>query len=691
MRVLHVFFNFEYFRMESINVIFPIAGDGTRFGGNAFKPFLDATEKKFIELAKEPFTHLAKDFTITYYFIFREDQENKFEVKKTLSTLFPNENLEFIILPEPTNGPLQTVQKAIEVRSISGPTFVCDCDHMINVKPFLPILKQQLQADIIIPVWEISEDQQKSWAKVKLSLNNKILAYHEKEQIPIVSFYKVKGIIGCYLFKDINILKNFKTQDGNMTEFFNASTQLGYKTDVVDIEEAEFFGTPEQLIEFRFNRAKRYTFLVDIDGTILYLPKHVPYEASDTQILPGTIEKLNEWKRKGHRIILITGRETARREKLIKQLSDLQIPYDELITGTNSGTRILINDKKPYCPFHKMAIAVQLQRNQGIKDIHIEDTPELIKILKGGSFATVFLIKRNKQLMVRKYIEKTKENEIHYQTLKRQLDDLQRFDYYSPGCVPKIFNVYESPDEFYFDMEYLEHYDELTKFSYAIIQKNLAKVIERLKNDIYCYKKEIDGKGWLNDFLSTKIFSKYEFIENIDNIFYKLINNDYMFINEKKVKGLRYYFKTTELNIYPTHVSPIHGDLTLENILYNPITEDFKFIDQSGSRYVDPFEFDVAKLLQSLLAKYGEWDNLPNLCSYDDQNNFKVNERFLETDKEKYEFMLKEFGSNTNNIYKKGVFFLSMYLIRMIPFLLKKSKDTAYLGMLLSLYYLNTL
>ena len=78
MRVLHVFFNFEYFRMESINVIFPIAGDGTRFGGNAFKPFLDATEKKFIELAKEPFTHLAKDFTVTYYFIFREDQENKF-------------------------------------------------------------------------------------------------------------------------------------------------------------------------------------------------------------------------------------------------------------------------------------------------------------------------------------------------------------------------------------------------------------------------------------------------------------------------------------------------------------------------------------------------------------------------------------------------------------------------------------
>ena len=36
----------------SINVLFPVAGDGLRFGG-CFKPLLDATEKKFIELAKE--------------------------------------------------------------------------------------------------------------------------------------------------------------------------------------------------------------------------------------------------------------------------------------------------------------------------------------------------------------------------------------------------------------------------------------------------------------------------------------------------------------------------------------------------------------------------------------------------------------------------------------------------------------
>jgi hypothetical protein len=48
-----------------------------------------------------------------------------------------------------------------------------------------------------------------------------------------------------------------------------------------------------------------------------------------------------------------------------------------------------------------------------------------------------------------------------------------------------------------------------------------------------------------------------------------------------------------------------------------------------------------------------------------------------------------EFDKDTESIFKKGVFFLSMYLIRMIPFLIKKSKETGYLGLLLSLYYLH--
>ena len=57
---------------SNINVIFPMAGDGTRFGGIEFKPFIDGTEKLFIELAKEPLNSLKDKYSPSFYFIFNE-------------------------------------------------------------------------------------------------------------------------------------------------------------------------------------------------------------------------------------------------------------------------------------------------------------------------------------------------------------------------------------------------------------------------------------------------------------------------------------------------------------------------------------------------------------------------------------------------------------------------------------------
>mgnify|MGYP003125675168 CR=1 FL=1 len=40
--------------MNNINLIFPVAGEGSRFGG-VFKPFLKIGDKHFIEVTYEPF------------------------------------------------------------------------------------------------------------------------------------------------------------------------------------------------------------------------------------------------------------------------------------------------------------------------------------------------------------------------------------------------------------------------------------------------------------------------------------------------------------------------------------------------------------------------------------------------------------------------------------------------------------
>ena len=69
-----------------------MAGDGTRFGGEQFKPFIDGTEKLFIEIAAESFDPLvAAGHQLAYHFIYRRDRELRFGVEARLESLCEGE------------------------------------------------------------------------------------------------------------------------------------------------------------------------------------------------------------------------------------------------------------------------------------------------------------------------------------------------------------------------------------------------------------------------------------------------------------------------------------------------------------------------------------------------------------------------------------------------------------------------
>lgn len=114
------------------------------------------------------------------------------------------------------------------------------------------------------------------------------------------------------------------------------------------------------------NRPK--TIICDIDGTLV---KHVsPLETAKPnfkmELLPGTIEKLQEWDVKGYNIILISGRREGARKETEKQLAEVGIIYDKLILGVGGGIRYLINDKKSD-DTTDTALSYSLVRNKGIK------------------------------------------------------------------------------------------------------------------------------------------------------------------------------------------------------------------------------------------------------------------------------------------------------------------------------------
>ena len=113
------------------------------------------------------------------------------------------------------------------------------------------------------------------------------------------------------------------------------------------------------------------TIFCDIDGTLIKHKGNQTQQIVQTpELLPGSLEKINEWDKKGYQLILITGRRESLRKVTEKQLLSLGIFYDKLIMGISSGERIIINDlkqdsKKPtasaYCP----------PRNFGLEEVEV--------------------------------------------------------------------------------------------------------------------------------------------------------------------------------------------------------------------------------------------------------------------------------------------------------------------------------
>jgi len=120
------------------------------------------------------------------------------------------------------------------------------------------------------------------------------------------------------------------------------------------------------------NEKRPATIFCDIDGTLV---KHQsPFlscrQDNKMEILNGTLEKLEEWDRRGYNIILTTGRRESMRKQTEKQLSKAGIIYDQLVMGIGGGKRYIINDRKPSGD-KDYAYAINLKRNQGIKDVKI--------------------------------------------------------------------------------------------------------------------------------------------------------------------------------------------------------------------------------------------------------------------------------------------------------------------------------
>lgn len=672
-----------------MNLVFPIAGKGERFGG-VFKPFLKIGDITFIEKTLESFIDIHK---YNIFFICTEEQCIKYDVQNKLNNILGNIlNFTLITIPTQTSGPLQTIREALRICKISGPSIVCDCDHYLDANNIVELTLSG-KFDAVIPTYIINKNDYYNWSKIVFDKNNNIIKLVEKNKIE--DNYTYKGIIGCIGFKNIENILYCSDEFQFISEYLDDMLKKKYILYSIDIDHILTYGDTDMYNNAINILRSKMTFFCDIDGVLLKHNDHSTNNINNNLIING-FEKLQQLKADGHKIILTTARNKKNKKDLEKLLNNKNIVYDELVMGCNPGSRILINDRKPSKPFSQQAIAYEVQRDLGLANLNLYNLDEefntkILSVKSGNSFATTFLLEKDQQKIIRKYIIKNKNNLIHYQKLKRQYQDIYRFNFLSSiNIVPKILNERDSFFDYFYDMEYLDGFLNLSLYDHNKQIIILQDILNVLHDNIYSMNQKIDGMNWLHNFLNNKIYSKLIKYQKIDSIFDYLINSKNIHINGKKYFGLRKIFDLLDFKIFaPNYISPIHGDMTLENIMYDGL-HGWRLIDMDGSDIFDYAAQDLGKIYQSILTNYQEWKNLNLSINYSD-NNITCNDTFF-----KYHIndMLYTINSiwnsilNTKHTHSIGVFYMSCYFIRFVSFRMQISLEHGYFAILMAIVWL---
>jgi hypothetical protein len=235
-----------------VNVFFPMAGQGARFG-HRFKPFLMIDDTTFIEAAVRPFLGFASQIA-RLVFVYLEEQERAFEVSARLAAMFPGAGLEIetVRLDAPTRGPAETIGRAVARLAARGPAMICDCDHSLDVEPLFAAFTRSgaVAFDALLPVWPLDGEDVAAWSVARVD-GDRVREVAEK-RIPDGEGVAM-GVIGCYGFPDIATAAARADALG-ATNFSDVIAALLAERGVVRaarIAHARFFGDPARLAQAR--------------------------------------------------------------------------------------------------------------------------------------------------------------------------------------------------------------------------------------------------------------------------------------------------------------------------------------------------------------------------------------------------------------------------------------------------------
>ena len=267
---------------------------------------------------------------------------------------------------------------------------------------------------------------------------------------------------------------------------------------------------------------------------------------------------------------------------------------------------------------------------------------KFIKDLKGFSGCGLSLYSSDDGYFVRKISKSLEYNERLIKQMAKQKFFQEKLAN-DKLTAPKVIAEGYIDDLFFFDMEYIngltliDFISNATKEDLEILAKDVAGIISHFKK-IPATNEEIN--------LAQK------FKDKIDEIKRKTLESESSSLDK------------LNLSILPKLKSTYcHGDLTFENIIYNPDSKKYYLIDFLDN-FVDHYWFDLSKMLQDI---EGEWYVLKN--PQIDRKMMKTKMDFIKTNIFNQPF---DGYKNYHNL------FMALTFARILPYS-KDKKDKEYL------------
>lgn len=299
---------------------------------------------------------------------------------------------------------------------------------------------------------------------------------------------------------------------------------------------------------------------------------------------------------------------------------------------------------------------------------------DLVEIFKGGSLSRTELLERSdSRKVVRKSISIKENREYGFVRWQSQYKRLQSYSYLFPKTFPKLLNVGFQESFYFFELEYLEGFVNLKDYMIenAIADKEAHKIAERvfyLAHEMHTFANFNSVKGAFGLYLQEECFNKFEdAAKSLE--FYEFAQHKKIFFNNEEFNNLDFNKEWLQFFVSKLEINKecyTHGNLTLENILFNPESSEVKFIDPYEENIIDCAEADFSQIKQCTSGHYGLLLNSNYSIDLNAISVEYIAPKCFTAFNYRLDQLILENSSSYNSI-AEDFFYLSQFL-RMLPF-----------------------